>query len=253
MSSITALTRLPSPLMDGAVRTFVAHEPIDVAKVNLQHASYRAALAAAGASVVVIDADAESPDCVFIEDTAIVLDELAILCSMGALSRRNEPAAVEPALAKLRKVVRVELPATIDGGDVIVTGRTILVGQSGRTNAAALSALADIARPLGYDVRAVAVTGCLHLKTACTALPDGRLLANPRFFRDDALPGFERVNVDAESANVVCVGETVCIGAAYAETADRLEREGFAVTRIDLSELAKADGCATCLSLLLRG
>ncbi len=137
MGSLTAITRLPSPSMDSAVRTFVAHERIDVAKVLLQHASYRAALEAAGASVVVIDADPGSPDCVFIEDTAIVLDELAILCSMGAPSRRSEPAVVEPALAKLRKIVRVELPATIDGGDVIVTGRTILVGQSGRTNSAA--------------------------------------------------------------------------------------------------------------------
>jgi dimethylargininase len=250
--SIVALTRLPSPAMNDALRPFAAHAQIDVSRVNEQHAAYRAALESLGARVHVIPADPSSPDCVFIEDTAVVLDEVALLCSMGAASRRGEPRAVEAELRAFREVVRVELPATIDGGDVAVLGRTILVGASERTNAEGARALADATRHFGYEVRRVPIRGCLHLKTACTALPDGRLLASPRYLDLDALSGIDRIDVDAETANVACVGEGVCMGAAYEETSLSLQREGFRVVRVDLSELAKADGCATCLSLLFR-
>jgi dimethylargininase len=252
MSSIIALTRLPSPAMNDALRPFAAHAEIDVARVNEQHAAYRSSLSALGARVSVIAAAPASPDCVFIEDTAVVLDEIAVLCSMGAASRRDEPRAIEAELRAFREIVRIELPSTIDGGDVAVLGRTILVGASERTNAEGARALADATRRFGYEVRRVPIRGCLHLKTACTALPDGRLLANPRNLDLDALSGIDRIDVDAETANVACVGDAICMGAAYEETALRLEREGFRVTRVDLSELSKADGCATCLSLLFR-
>jgi len=172
---------------------------------------------------------------------------------MGPPARRGEPAGVEPVLRQFRKVVRIELPATIDGGDVQVVGRRILVGLSRRTNDLAARALADVAVPHGYQVITVPVTGCLHLKSALTALPDGRLLANLDWVDPAPLSAFEVVNVPAEepdAANVAVVGQTVCAAAGHPKTAELLQRLGFRLQTTDLSEFAKADGCATCLSLL---
>jgi dimethylargininase len=196
------------------------------------------------------------PDCVFIEDTAIVLDEVAILCSMGHPSRRAEPAGIEPHLRCHRDVRRIELPSTIDGGDVLRVGRRLIVGISGRTNAAAVEALTAAIRPFGYDVDPVPVTGCLHLKSACTALPDGRLLANPDWLDSKDLRRYKIVGVprdEPDAANVALVGETVCAAGGHTHTEDLLRRLGFRVDTADLSEFAKADGCVTCLSLLFTG
>jgi dimethylargininase len=173
---------------------------------------------------------------------------------MGAPSRRAEPAGVEPELRKYREVEKVEWPATVEGGDVLRVGREILVGLSARTNAAGVGALQAVAGRFGYRVTAVPVRGCLHLKSACGALPDGRLLVSPDWLDARALPGLGVVRVpDAEpdGANVAVVGSTVCLPAAHPRTADLIGRLGFAVRAVDLSEFAKAEGCVTCLSLLL--
>jgi len=254
---LIALTHVPSPKMNDCVRTHVAYEPIDDARIAAQHAAYREALGQAGAEVHVLDANSAHPDCVFIEDTAIVLDEIAILTSMGAPSRRAEPAGIEPALKRYRDVVRVTLPALLEGGDVIVlpTEKTILVGRTARTDAAGIEALAAFTRRLGYEVKTVDIRGCLHLKTAATALPDGSLLVNPPWVDREDLLGHELIPVpkdEPHAANVVCVGDRVIMSAAYPRTADIVRKRGFKVDCIDLSELAKADGCGTCLSLLFR-
>ena len=182
-----------------------------------------------------------------------MLDELAVLCSMGHPNRRPEPLGLEPVLREYREIRRVELPAAIDGGDVLRVDRTLLVGQSGRTNAAAATALAEIVGRYGYRVLPVAVRGCLHLKSAVTALPDGRLLVNPAWLDLRALDGFACVPLPEEepdAANVALVGETVCASAAHPRTIERIRQLGFDVRAIDLSEFAKAEGCVTCLSLL---
>src|SRR5262249_28856941 len=153
-------------------------------------------------------------DCAFVEDTAVVLDEVAVLASMGTASRRAEPAAIEPELRKYREVRRVEAPATLEGGDVLRVGRTLLVGLSSRTNQAGIDALGETARPFGYGVVPVPVQGCLHLKTACTALDDRRLLVNPAWLDVQTLQGFDLVHVpEAEpwGANVARVGTSVCL------------------------------------------
>jgi len=248
-----ALTHLPSPKMEDAIRTFAAHERIDLARVTAQHAAYRDALAKAGAEVVVLDTNLAHPDCVFIEDVAIVLDEIAILTPMGAPSRTEEPAGVEPSLREYREVVRIEAPATIEGGDVVVVGKRILVGSTGRTNARGIEELARITKPYGYDVRAVPVHGCLHLKTACTALPDGALVVNPAWLELEALRTFELVPVaegEPHAANVVVVGARGIIGIGHPRTAEAIRTHCLGLDVLDLTELAKADGCGTCLSLL---
>lgn len=250
-----ALTHLPSPNMADCLRMH-AGPSIDLDLALQQHAGYRRMLERCGAVVETLDINRHLPDCVFIEDTAIILDEIAILCSMGHPSRRDEPAGIEPHIRRRCEIRRIELPATIDGGDVLRVGRRLIVGASGRTNAAAIEALAAAVRPFGYKIDSVPVTGCLHLKSACTALPDGRLLANPAWLDASALREYTIVPVLADepgAANVAIVGETVCAAAGHPQTEGLIRDLGFRLETADLSEFAKADGCVTCLSLLFAG
>jgi dimethylargininase len=208
-----------------------------------------------GVEVHTLDVNVELPDCVFIEDTAIVLDEVAVLASMGTPSRRAEPVGIESELRKYRDVHRVEAPATIEGGDVLCVGRTVLVGLSSRTNRAGVSALEAVIGRYGYQSVIVPVRQCLHLKTACTALDEKRLLVNAAWLDVAALRDFELLHVPEEepwAANVVLAGASVCLAADHVRTAERIRGLGFDVQTIDLSEFAKAEGGVTCLSILFR-
>src|SRR6478672_3891590 len=163
-----ALVHLPSPKMHACERTFVPHEAIDYQQALTQHAAYCDSLRACRTRVVALDANADQPDATFIEDTAVILDEVAILASMGTASRRDEPRAIEPILREHREVVRIHPPATLEGGDVLRLGRTLLVGDSCRTNHAGIALFAAISERFGYRVIPIPVRECLHLKTACT-------------------------------------------------------------------------------------
>jgi dimethylargininase len=248
-----ALTRLPSSSIAEGLRTHIARVAIDAGRALEQHRSYCRMLSACGVDVRTLDASPALPDATFIEDTAIVLDEIAVLTSMGSEARRGELPAVATELAKIRELARIEPPALIDGGDVLRLDRTLLVGVSARTNKLGIEALEPIVRRFGYKVAPVPVRGCLHLKTACTALPDGRLLINPSWVTAESLHPFGTLAIpDAEpwGANVLLVGETVCAAAEHAVTMELIERRGFVVRTTPLSEFAKAEGGATCLSLL---
>jgi dimethylargininase len=248
-----ALTHTPSPNMQECLRTYVAHAAIDPGRAARQHEAYCQLLRDCGVQVRTLDVIRHLPDCSFIEDTAVVLDEVAVLCSMGAASRRDEPAGIEPVLREYREVERIELPATIEGGDVLRVGRRLLVGLSQRTSTAGVTALADIVARYDYKVTAVPIRRCLHLKTACTALPDGRLLVNSRWLHAQALRGFELVHPpkdDPRGANVALLGNTVLLAARHAPTAELIRGLGFTVETIDISEFAKGEGGVTCLSLL---
>jgi dimethylargininase len=248
-----ALTHVPPPNMAEGLRTYVGRAAIDHALAGRQHEDYCRLLRDCGAEVIALDVNPGLPDCAFIEDTAVVLDEVAVLGSMGEAARRAEPAGVEPELRKYREVRRVEAPATLEGGDVLRVGRTLLVGLSRRTNAAGVGALAAVAVRHGYTVTAVPVRGCLHLKTACTALDERRLLVSPAWLEAGALRDFKLVRVPKEepwAANVLRVGGSVCVPAGHPRTADMLRGLGLDVRPIDLSEFAKAEGGVTCLSLL---
>jgi dimethylargininase len=251
-----AITHIPSPHMNDAIRTFIGVHAIDLELAKRQHDAYRQMLERAGARVVVLDTNSAHADAVFVEDTAIVLDEVAILTSMGAPSRRDEPGGIEPELRRHRsELIRLEPPATIEGGDVLRIDKTLLVGATARTNAAGIAALTNAVAAHGYEVRAVRVDGCLHLKTACTALPDGRILASRRFLAMRDLEGFDIVDVpedEPDGANVALVGGRVLMGAAHPRTIDLVKHLGFEADWVDLSEFAKAEGCVTCLSILVR-
>jgi len=254
MKSLLALTHIPSPQLHAGERTFVADEAIDLQLARKQHATYCRALQELQVEVRNLDVNGDHPDAVFIEDTAVVLDELAVLACMGAQSRREETAGVAAALHEYREVVPLNR-GTLEGGDVLTIGRTLLVGRSCRTNLEGIESLSRIVSRFGYRVIDVPVERCLHFKTACTALPDGRLLVNPQWVDVDRLRdlGFHCVDA-AESwgANVLCVGETVVLPAAHARTAALLENTGYQVLTVDISEFAKAEGGVTCLSLIFR-
>jgi dimethylargininase len=241
--------------MERCQLTYVARAPIDCSRAVRQHEEYCRVLGECGAEVRTLDVNRELPDCVFVEDTAVVLDEVAVLASMGTPSRRAEPTGVEAELRKYREVRRIEAPATLEGGDVLRVGRTLLVGLSPRTNAAGVAALEAVVRRHGYGVSAVPVRQCLHLKTACTTLDDRRLLVNPAWLDVAALRGFELVPVPAEepwAANTARVGTVVLMAAEHARTADLIRGLGLDVRAVELSEFAKAEGGVTCLSILLR-
>jgi dimethylargininase len=233
----------------------VAAAAIDLALAERQHEGYCRLLAECGAEVRTLTVNRDLPDSVFIEDTAVVLDELAVLTSMGTTVRRAELAGIEQELRQYRPVYRVSLPAKLEGGDVLRVGRTLLVGLSARTDAAGVEALANAVRSHGYEVRPVPLKNCLHLKTACTALPDGTLLLNPAWVDGYALDEYDRINVptdDPFGANVLTLGERVCVAAEHEPTARLLEQHGYEVHTTALSEFAKAEGAVTCLSLVFR-
>lgn len=252
---LVAITHVPSPKMQDYERTFVDDQPIDLALARRQHEGYRAALAECGAVVTLLDVNVAMPDCVFVEDTAIVLDEVAVMMSPGALSRRREPAGIEPELAKHRPIARVTLPATIDGGDVVVSGREVYVGQSPRTNADGIVALRETLKPYGYTVTGIPVRGCLHLKTACSALADGRFLVNASWIDVSPLPASMLIQVpDAEpwAGDVLVIGDRIIVSDAFPETIALLGDLRWRVVPVSVSEFAKAEGGVTCLSLVFR-
>jgi dimethylargininase len=249
-----ALTHIPSPIMADCLLTYVERSAIDGARAGRQHSAYCETLRACGAEVRTLDFNRDLPDCAFIEDTAVVLDDVAIITRPGAAVRRAETAAIESELRKYRPVERIAAPATLEGGDVLRVGKTLMVGLSSRTNAAGAGALDAIVRRFGCAVHTVPVRGCLHLKTACTALPDGRLLVHRNWLDVEALGGFDLVEIPSAEpygANIAALGEHVVAAADYAQTADLIRGLGFDVHTVELDEFAKAEGGVTCLNLLL--
>ncbi len=252
-SSLLAITHTPSPHLAECQLTFVSRAAIDFDRALRQHVEYCRVLRDCGLEVCTLNVNADRPDGVFVEDTFVVLDEVAVECRLGTPKRREEAAGIEPEIARFLPITRVEAPATLEGGDVLRVGRTLLVGLSSRSNAAGVEALARIAGPHRYEVRAIPVHGCLHLKTGCTALPDGRLLVNPAWVETSKLDEFKQVAVpDAEpwGANILCVGNCVIAAAENGRTIRMIRDLGFDVKTVELDEFAKAEGGVTCLSIL---
>jgi dimethylargininase len=252
-SNLVAITRAPSPRMELGERTYVDDAPIDRALALRQHQHYQDALRRCGARVVALPASLELADCVFVEDTAIVVDEIAVTMSMGAVSRRDEVPTVEAALREFRTIAHVRLPARIDGGDVVRSGREVFVGLSQRTNEAGADVLRNILAPFGYSVTAVLVLNCLHLKSACSALPDGSLLVNADLIGVSPIRGREFVSVpkgEPLAGDVLVIGEQIIASDAFPETISVLGSRGWEVIPVSVSEFAKAEGGVTCMSLV---
>jgi dimethylargininase len=250
---LTAITRQVSPAIGACELEFLPRVKIDIARAMRQHCEYQSCLAQLGANVVTLPAEPKLADCVFVEDPALVLDEVAVISRMGAESRRPEAETLALEIAKYRKLVRLEAPATLEGGDVMRIGKTLYVGRSRRTNVAGIEQLAKLLDPYGYWVVPVEVRDCLHLKSACCFIGDNTILANRKWMGEDALCGLKILDIPAEEprgANALRIGETVLMPSAFPRTCDFLERSGFRVRRIDNSELLKAEAGVTCMSLL---
>jgi dimethylargininase len=251
---LRAITRDVSPAIANCELEFLDRQPIDLALAIEQHRQYREALAGLGAKVEILPAEANLPDSVFVEDPAIVLDEIAVITRPGVASRRTEGETLARALARYRELRYIVEPGTLEGGDVMRIGKTLYVGYSRRTNVAGIQQLATMLHPLGYFVVPVEVQGCLHLKSACCYIGDDTVLANRAWMDPDALCSLKILDVpEPRGANALRIGDTVLMPAAFPRTCELLERSGFRVRRIDNSELLKAEAGVTCTSLIFEG
>jgi dimethylargininase len=250
-----ALTRGVSRAIARCELTYLERQPIDHARAVAQHAEYCRVLESLGLRVVGLDADPDLPDACFVEDAAVVLDEIAVLASMGAESRRGELDAVAHALSAYRPLSHISLPATLDGGDVLRVGRRLFVGLSPRTDAGGVAALRDLVEAHGYRVVPVRIQGCLHLKSAVTALDDESVLANPDWVDLRPFHPLEVVRVHPDepwAANVLRLRDGVVAHAGFLRTHERLLARGLDVRPVDVSEFLKAEAGVTCKSLVFR-
>src|SRR5436305_12759384 len=188
---LIALTRPVSPSINACELTFHDQQPIDVAKATEQHRAYEDCLRSLGAEIMRLPLEPDLPDAVFVEDAAIVVDEVAIIPLMGAASRRPETISLAAALRAYRALRYLEAPATLDGGDVLRVGRRLFVGLSSRTNQAGIAQLGAHLADFSYEVQAVEVSGCLHLKSACTYIGNNTLLINRAWVDATAFAGFD--------------------------------------------------------------
>jgi dimethylargininase len=250
---LTAITRAVSPAIVNCELTFVARQPIDLSKARAQHRAYEQLLEKLGARIISLPAEPNLPDSMFVEDPAIVLDELAVILPLGTASRRPEATTLAKALSKFRPIEYVMPPGTLEGGDVLRIDRKLFVGLSRRTNAEGVRQLAAILGPHDYEVVSVPVTGCLHLKSAVTYLGRNTLLANRAWTDTKPFVGYDWIDVALEephAANALAISGTVIFPASFPLTRARLEAQGFDVTPLDISELQKAESGLTCSSLL---
>jgi len=248
-----ALTRDVSPDMRACELSFVGRTEIDVERAHEQHRQYQQALAALGCAVLSLPAQANLPDAVFVEDTALVLDELAVMTRPGAASRQAEVASVAEILARYRRLEFISAPGTLEGGDILRIGRRIYVGLSARSNPEGIRQLAGLVEGYGYTVQAVPISGCLHLKSAVTLVADNTLLVQSLWIDPGAFPGFRIIEVDPRephAANAVRAGSGLVYPSCFPHTLARLENAGIEVSTVDVSELQKAEGAVTCCSLL---
>ncbi|MGW0806716.1 dimethylargininase [Nonomuraea sp. NPDC002799] len=246
MSGI-ALVRKPGPRISEGIVTHIEREPVDFGRALAQHDAYVAALSAGGWRPRHLPAADDLPDAQFVEDTVVVSKRLAVLTRPGAPERRPEVNSVAQAVRELGlRAVMIARPGTLDGGDVLQVGHTVYVGRSARTNGEGITQLTSLLP----DRRVVPVnmTGVLHLKSAVTALPDGRLIGDPA--RVD-LPGLLVPPEEAGAHVVPLGGDRVLLAASAPQTAKMLDKHGFIVTQVDISEYEKLEGCVTCLSVLI--
>jgi dimethylargininase len=249
-----AITRPVSPSLARCELSHIARQPIDWRRAARQHRRYERALAALGCTIQHLPAEPDLPDAVFVEDAAVVLDELAVITRPGARSRRPETTSVAAALAPHRPLHHIVAPGTLDGGDVLRIGTRVFVGASGRSNRTGREQLRVLLAPHGYRVIDVAVTHCLHLKSAVTAVADETVVIQRAWVDAAAFRGLDLIDVDPGepfAANALRVADTILVPAAHRRTRRQLEARGLAVKGVDVSELAKAEGGVTCCSLVV--
>jgi dimethylargininase len=252
---LTAILRPPGESFRLAVSLHPDRDLIDPERARAQHDTYRATLVRLGVEVIDLPPDEMHPDSCFTQDPAFVLNGHALMLRPGIESRAGEAESLEEALRPLvESVDQMEPPATLEGGDVLRIGKRLLVGRSMRTNDEGIDALRRFAGPMGYSVSVVPVPrGVLHLSTAATFVGNGLLMGLAEVLKDPAFREFEHLEMgEAQLAacNVLTLGDQVIASGDYG-VHDELERKGYKVHRLDLTEFERADAGPTCLSLLI--
>lgn len=250
---LTALTRDVGPEITTCEITHISRQPIDAMKAIGQHMKYKELLEKVGVKILALPQFNGHPDAVFVEDTAIVLPEIAIIATMGAKSREEEVDSIAEELSNFRKLVHLQAPAKLDGGDVMLIDKTLYVGLSTRTNREAVQQLYRVVEPYGYRVTPLAVTGCLHLKTGCTYIGQSKLLVNRGWIDVSGLP-YDIIDVPEDeplAANSLLINDKLLYSASFPLTRGLLENAGLHVVPIDISELEKAEAGLTCMSIIL--
>lgn len=250
-----AITRGVSRNIAACELTYRSREAIDYEKASIQLEHYCELLGSWGVDLMPVPASDSYPDCVFVQDTAVVLDEVCVIASMGATARIGEASEVERLISPIREVRRIRSPATLDGGDVVQFGKRLFVGLSTRTNARGIAALGHIVEPFGYTVVPVAVNGGLHLTTGCGIVNDETVLLNPRWLDASAFKGLRQLHVSEEepwSANTIRVGDAICVEEGAPRTVDLVLPYAGSVETLDISEFRKAEGSLSCLSLIFK-
>jgi dimethylargininase len=250
-----AITREVSRSIIHCELTHLERRPIDIQRARAQHAEYEAALKQLGLAVLSLPEEPSLADSVFVEDTALVLDECAIILRPGADSRRSETESITRVLSPYRKLFTIQAPARVDGGDILRVGRQVYIGLSTRSDTNAMEQIQDFLQPYGYEVHAVKVTGCLHLKSAVTQVAEDALVINPAWVDKKNFAGMKFIEIEPSepyAANALWVGDTVLYPKAFPRTRKKLMDAGIKILDVDADELAKAEGALTCCSLLLR-
>lgn len=248
-----AITREVSPSLADCELTHVEREPIDIGRARAQHAGLRGLLVELGCTVIHLPAAPALPDSVFVEDTAVVFDDLAVIARPGVASRRPETSLITDVLRCFRRTAAIEAPGRLEGGDVLCLDKRVFVGLSSRTNESGVAQLRDILAPLGHEVRAVRVAGCLHLKSGVTAVADETLLMNPAWMEPSSFPDCRTIAVnpaEPRAGNALRIGDTVLTATEHPRTRTRLLDHGIACRSVDANELAKAEGGLTCCSIV---
>jgi dimethylargininase len=250
---LTAITREVNSVIGSCELTFLPRVRIDTDLALEQHRQYQSALSSLGCEVVNVPTQPGLADSVFIEDTAIVLDEIAVLCRPGAASRRPEVVGVEAVLRKYRVLESIRPPCTLDGGDLLRIDKVIYAGLSKRSNQSGIEQLRSIVADYGFSVKVVETTKCLHLKSAVSAVAPGSLLINSDWICRSAFEDYELIEIDkaeAHASNALLVGRNVIYPASFPRTMEKLLARGISVLPVDVSELQKAEGGVTCCSLI---
>jgi dimethylargininase len=250
---LTAITREVSSSINDCELSFHARQAIDVPKAIAQHKAYQDCLTELGVRIMCLPAEPQLPDSVFVEDAAVVVDEVAVIPIMDALSRRPESRSVADALGRYRPLKFLRESATLDCGDVLWIGRRVFVGLSQRTNREGIDQLCEILRPFNYQVQTMEVRGCLHLKSACSYIGNDTVLINRAWTDVEHFRGFQLLDVpddEPAAANALLINGVVVISASFPKTRALLEQRAFRVRTIDLSELQKAEAGVTCGSLI---
>ncbi|MDH5438284.1 MAG: arginine deiminase family protein [Candidatus Bathyarchaeota archaeon] len=233
------------------VRTNV--ERINVALAKRQHAEYCKTLQKLGLELIWIEGDDTLPDSCFVEDTAVIFDEKAVICNMSIRSRASEVVEVAKVLEELKETYYIKPPAIIDGGDVLKIENRVFVGLFQRTNLEAIRQLRNILENSNFEIFPVKVHYLLHLKSACTYLGNDYVIVSKGHFDIDVLGDVRKIVVprgEEYAADCLALKETVLMAKGYPQTKKLIEKEGFFVKELEISEFHKGEGALTCLSIM---